>query len=293
MDTRTIALSRSIDMVDRFNSNIDALLGLLGESDVVILPAGSAIEIYKTSGTLNNTQVAEAQLINLSDYKSELVDTKSLAFNKYRALIGVESIARMGYEKAIVRPFNKLVSDVQANIRASIFTALGTGTGTATAGNTLQAALANAWAAVEEGFDGVNYTPVFFINTTDAAEYLGTANILLAERFGLRYMENFLGLGNVIVDKNVPQGTVYATAAQNLIVYAPDASGISEGELDFYSDETGLLAITRDPKAENAAEQIVVISGVAVFPLYIDKIFVGAIEPEEAAEEADDNEGEH
>lgn len=268
------AQAQDINFVTKFEGNLQHLLEVMGKSDVTVLPNGHTMNIYKTSGTLSATAVAEAAEIPVSTYAATLDKTVELTFSKYRKLTGIESISSKGYDVAVGATDEAMLRDVQKGVRKSIYAAIATGTGTAK-GATFQAALANTWAALDKVHEDEDVTPVYFVNPTDVASLLGTGSYQLATAFGMSYVQNFLGLGNVIVDSNVEAGKVYGTASENLDIVAADVSGI-EG-LDMVTDGSGIIAVHNGAKYENGAIQTVVYSGLSVFPVYLDRVIVGTI----------------
>ena len=91
---------------------------------------------------------------------------------------------------------------------------MATGTGEAN-GVTLQPALADAWGQLQVLWEDDAVEGVFFLNPLDVAKYLGETPANLATVFGMNYVEDFLGLGTVIMNASVPKGKIYATAKEN------------------------------------------------------------------------------
>ena len=91
-----------------------------------------------------------------------------------------------------------------------------------------------------------------FMNPLDVADYLSTANITLQTAFGMTYVENFLGLGTVILNSSVPKGKIYATAKDNIVLYYIPVNGADLGEVfDFTTDATGYIGIHEEPDYTN------------------------------------------
>lgn len=268
------AKAQDINIVMKFAKDISGLLKVMNKSDVEVLPNGTALKIYKTAGTLVTDQVAENAEITVSEYSTDPVEVKELKFGKYRKLTGIESIAKIGYDKAVAKTNDSMLRDVQAAFRKDIYTELAKGTGSAT-GTTFQAACANAWGKLTEVFEGEHATPVYFANPMDVAGYLGTAAITTQSEFGMNYIENFLGLGNVVIDSNVPAGNVLATACENINIVAANVAAIPGMALA--TDETGIFGVHNGAKYENGAIQTVIYSGLAVFPSYLDRVVKATI----------------
>ena len=116
------------------------------------------------------------------------------------------------------------------------------------------------------------------MNPLDVADYLGTAQITVQNAFGMTYIENFLGLGNVILTKSVPQGKIYATAQDNIILYYVDARDDDIARaFNFTTDMTGLIGIHESSDYTNLTSSDTVISGVVLWAERIDGVVVGTI----------------
>ena len=205
----------SVDFTSRISQNIDELRRVLGISELVPMSAGTDIKIYKISKKNSPAQVGEGENINLTEIERKLVRTITLDLNKYRKNTTAEAIQKVGRSIAINQTDEKLIAEIQKDIKKAFYTALATGTGTAT-GTTLQVTLANLWAKLQSYYEDMDVTPIFFVNPQDVADYLGTAQITMQTAFGFTYIENFLGLGTVVVTPQVAAKTVYATAQENL-----------------------------------------------------------------------------
>jgi len=264
------AKAQDVNFVAKFQSDLHNLLAMLGKTGVEKMAPGTALKIYKTSGTLSNAEVAEKALIPDSNIRTDNGTLVELTFKKYRNLVGIESVAKKGYEVAVGGANTSMLKQIQAAVRASIFAGLGvTGSGSAEAA-TFQAKVAKAAAYISKKFEDEAATPVFFASPDDVYDYLGAHNVTLEQNFGLSYLQNFMGIGNVIVDSNVPAGTVYGTATENLDVVAAAVDSIEGMELTI--DESGIIAVHNGAKYENAALETVAYSGLKVVPVYADRI---------------------
>lgn len=268
------AKAQNINIVNKFESNLKELLAVLGKSDVNVMAPGTAMNIYKSAGTLESGTVAENAVIPVSAVKMELEKTVELTYEKYRKLTGIESIGKLGYDVAVAGSNNAMLRDIQAAVRKTIFTGIATGTGSAT-GTTFQAAIANAWGAVTKAFEGDAATPVFFANPMDVAGYLGTANIITQSAFGMNYVKDFMGLGNVLIDSNVTEGQVWGTACENIDVVAANIAGIAG--LDMTTDRSGIIAVHNGAKYETAGIETVAYCGLAAFPVFLDRVVKATI----------------
>ena len=157
------------------------------------------------------------------------------------------AIQKAGYANAVLKTDAKMLSLIRADIIKEFFTFLDKGTGTAT-GKGLQAAAANADAklgdALEKNGDASTRI-IHFINRKDAAAYLGAAPITTQNVFGLTYLENFLGMTNVILTSQVPKGTMYATPAENIHIFGIDFAELAQGGLTYAQSANGLIGVAR------------------------------------------------
>ena len=73
------------------------------------------------------------------------------------------------------------------------------------------------------------------------------------------------------------QGTVAATASENINYAYASAAGALGQAFTLTTDETGLIGITHSPKTENASYETLVIDAGVLFPERLDGIVVGTI----------------
>ena len=170
-----------------------------------------------------------------------------------------------------------MLRDVQKKIRADYFTFLATGTGAVT-GTTLQATLAKAWGQLQVLFEDDAPATVYFVNPLDIADYLAEASITTQTAFGMNYVEDFLGLGTVFMNSSVPEGKIYATAKENIVLYYIPVNGADLNEaFSFTADETGYIGIHEEPEYTTMTASDTVVEGMTRFAERIDGIVVGTI----------------
>ena len=269
--------ARETEFVYLFGQSIKKLLEALGVTRKIPKQAGYTLKAYKATGTLEDGNVAEGNLIPLSKYVTEPVAFEEITLKKWRKATSAEAIIEKGYDQAVEMTTDAMLKDVQKGIRANFFEFLGTGTGVAT-GETFQATLAQVWGQLQVLFEDNEIESVYFMNPLDVADYLGTAQISLQTAFGMTYVENFLGLGTVIFNSSVPKGKVYGTAKNNLVLYYIPVNGADLNEaFSFTSDQTGLIGIHEVPDYTNMTASDTVISGLVLFAERLDGIVVGTI----------------
>lgn len=269
----------SVDFVSRITQNIRELQQLLGVTDLIPMPAGTDIKVWKWTVEELAAQVGEGENITPTKVKRALDKTITLDLDKYRRVTTAESIQKVGRNVAINQSDEKLVNKVQKGIKKSLYDMLKTGSGTAT-GATLQITLANLWAKLQEYYEDEDVTPIYFVNQQDVADYLGTAQITMQTAFGFTYIENFLGLGTAIVSPQVTAKKPIATARENIRgAYVPMSGDVAQ-TFGLIADTTGLVGMTHDAKTGNATVDTLLMSCVKFFPEFADGVFIGTISGE-------------
>lgn len=272
-----LARAREIEFVEMFGYSIKKLMEALGVTRKIPKTAGTVLKTYKATGTLESGTVAEGDLIPLSKYKVDPVSYKEIVLKKWRKATSAEAIVERGYDQAVEMTTDAMLRDAQKDVRKDFFEFLKTGTGVAT-GVGLQATLAQAWGQLQVKFEDDEIDSVYFVNPLDAADYLSTAAITTQTAFGMRYVEDFLGLGTVIFNSSVPKGKIYATAKQNIVLYYIPVNGADlDNAFDFMSDATGLIGIHEEADYKHMTAEDIVISGLTLFAEYIDGVVVGTI----------------
>lgn len=275
-----LARIREVDFVTRFNGSIKKLTEALGVTRKIPKQAGTALKVHKVTGTLvNNGVVDEGDTIPLSKYSTTEVPVGEITLKKWRKATSAEAIIDRGYDQAVSETTDKMLKDVQKTVRADFFTFLANVDSDSTAtGAGLQAALANAWGKLQTLFEDDDAEPVYFLNPMDVADYLGTAQITTQTAFGLTYIEDFLGLGTVILNSNVTAKSFYATAKENIVLYYIPVNGADLNEaFAFTADETGYIGIHEEPDYTNMTASDTVVDGIKLFADYADGIVKGTI----------------
>lgn len=272
-----LARVRVADFNLQFTGNLQKLTEALGVTRKIAVQEGATLKMLKVTGTLASGTVAEGELIPLSKYTTEEVAVGEVKLNKWRKGTTAEAILKGGYDQAVGATTDKMVKDIQKTIRGDLFNFMKTGSGTAT-GATLQAALANGWGKLAVLFEDDAVETVFFLNPMDVANYLGTAQVDMQTLFGMNYIKNFLGLGDVFLNSSVPAGKYYATAKENIVLYYVNVgAGDIRSAFGLTTDETGYIGINEYADKDTARVIDLVMSGVTFFPERKDGIVVGTI----------------
>ena len=272
---------REVDFVQRFaHSSLQKLVEVLGVTRKLPMQEGTTLYMYTTSGTLQSGAVAEGEVIPLSQYQRNKTAVGEMTLNKWRKATSAEAIMKSGYKEAVSETDAALLKDVQKTVRSSFFTLLnGTITGsTSVTGVGLQAALAAAWAQLQVKFEDDTAAAVYFVNPVDIGDYLATAQISVQNAFGMNYIEDFLGLGTVILSSRITAGTFIATAKENIVLYYLSMNGDIAGKFGLTVDDLGLIGMKTDIPTENRAQlETLVMAGVTFFIEYAAGVVKGTI----------------
>ena len=291
-ETRVITTSqmskvREVDFVAQFaHGSLAKLIEVLGVTRKIPMQEGTTLYLYTTSGTLQNGKnVSEGDVIPLSQYQRNKTAVGEMTLGKWRKATTAEAIMKSGYDEAVAETDAALLKDVQKTVRSSFFGLLnGTITGsTSVSGVGLQAALAAAWAQLQIKFEDDTASAVYFVNPLDVGDYLGSASVTVQEAFGMNYIENFLGLGTVILSSQITQGTFIATAKENIVLYYLGMNGDIAGKFGLTVDDLGLVGIKTDiPTEQRAQLETLVMAGIDFFVEYAAGVVKGTISSSES-----------
>jgi hypothetical protein len=238
---------------------------------------GTALYVYKTTGTLQPGAVPEGEIIPLSQYQRTKTPVGDITIKKWRKAVTAEAIKKSGYNEAVNETDAKMLSDIQTGIRNQFFTFLNGQTGTPVSGATLQAVIAKTWGNLQVLFENDAIEAVHFINPLTIADYLATAQITMQTAFGMNYIEDFLGMGTVIMNSQIPQGKVISTAKENIIMYYLTMNGEVAQAFNLTADESGYIGVHNSQTDNRAQIELLAMSGITFLVEYADGVVVGTI----------------
>lgn len=261
-----LARVRQVDFVSMFGYNTKKLIELLGVMRLIPKQAGTVLKRHSVTGTLEDGSVPEGDIIPLSKYQTVETPLKEIELKKWRKATSAEAILDKGYDQAVDETNDKMLQDIQGKIRAGIIGSLTIDGQPTASGTNTQAALADAWGKLANIFENDAVETVYFLNPMDIASYLATAQITVQQAFGFSYVENFLGLGTVILNSGIVAGTFKATAKQNMVgYYVPANEADLAKAFDFVSDETGLIAVHEYADYDRLTADSTFLSGIEIF----------------------------
>ena len=277
--TQQMVKAREVDFVQRFTGSIlRKLIEALGVTRKVPLIEGTTLYVYKTQGTLQDGTVPEGEIIPLSQYERVKEPVGEVGIKKWRKATTAEAIKKSGYNEAVNETDKKMLSDIQTGIRTQFFGFLNGLNGTVVGASTLQAVLAKTWGQLQVLFENDSVEVVHFINPLTIADYLATAQITMQTAFGMNYIENFLGMGTVVMNSQIPVGNVISTAKENIIMYYLTMNGEVAQAFNLSADETGYIGVHASQTDNRAQLELLAMSGIQFLVEYVDGVVLGQID---------------
>lgn len=245
---------KSIDFVNKFGTSINDLLTLLGVTRKEPMTADMQINLYKWAVDVDTAEtVGEGETIPLSKVTRALDRTVKVEWLKKRRAVSAEAVARHGANIAIDQSDKRLMREIQSGVKTDFVSFLGT-TNTKISATDLQIALSQSWGKLQlvPEFEGQSF--VSFVNPMDVANFLSGKPVQAdaSNAYGMTLLQNFIGADRVISLGSIPQGKVYTTAVDNIVLaYLDMANSPLKGSFVDYTDETGLLAVVSDKTVSN------------------------------------------
>lgn len=270
---------REVDFVNRFSGTIlQKLIEALGVTRKIPMMEGTSLYVYKTVGTLQDGAVPEGEIIPLSQYERTKTQIGEINIKKWRKAVTAEAIKKSGYNEAVNETDNKMLLDIQTGIRSDFFGFLNGLDGTVVGASTLQAVLAKTWGQLQVLFENDAVEVVHFMNPLTIADYLATATISMQTAFGMNYVQDFLGMGTVILNSQIPVGNVISTAKENIIMYYLTMNGEVASAFNLTADETGYIGVHSSQTDNRAQIEILAMSGIQFLVEYADGVVLGQID---------------
>jgi len=277
--TDEICTALDIEFVGNFRHEFDRFEEVLGLFPAETVKAGQALYQYKVTGTLSSTTPDEGDVTPLSRYKVEKVPVGEVGIKRYGKQTTAEAILKGGFEVSVAKTDKKFHQQMRSGILGSFFTFLANGTGSAY-GVGLKATLARMAATLQDIMETYGDEPgsvVFFVNQYDIADYLAAADVTTQTLFGMTYIEDFLGVKNILVTNKVAEGTVYCTPVENIHVRGVDFDTLGDAGLAYEVDSLGLVGIHHVPNYDRGSAETFAMVGADFLPEVLDFIVKGTI----------------
>lgn len=281
--TSQISLNvKELDFVTRFETNWQALIEIMGISRPIKRQAGTKLVSSTASVTLQSGAVAEGDEVPLSQATVTPVYYEEITLEKYRKRVTAEAVDKFGAAVAVQKTDDAFLNELTGNVLDAFYTFAQTGTLTDNQA-TFQMALSMAVHKVKDKFKKMhlNYgNVVAFVNTIDVGRYLGGADISIQSKNGVEYIKDFLGARTVIISSEIPEGTIIATPADNIVLYYIDPSTEFAAlglEYTTGNTPTNLIGVHKEAVYGRVSGDTHAVMGMKLFAEYLDAIAVVTI----------------
>lgn len=278
-NTYTDVTAREVDFVTRFADNWEALRNILGIMRPIRKAPGTQLISYTTDVTLESGDVEPGNVIPYSKTTITQAKKGDLEIKKYAKAVPIEDVNKYGAAIAVEKSDDAFLTKLQNEVLNNFYTFLNTGELAGSAA-TWQAALAKAQGEVLNKFASMQKdvtSVVGFANILDAYDYLGAAEITVQTRFGIQYVEDFMGYSTLFLlpEPRVARGTVLATAVENMDLYYIDPSDSDFAKLGLNyttQGETNLIGFHAQGNYSTAVGESYALMGMALWAEYLDGI---------------------
>lgn len=270
---------REVDFVTSFGRGITALTEVLGISRPIRKTNGTTLRALTATGELQSGDVAEGDIIPLSQYGVAEKALATIVLKKYRKAVTLEAIERNGYAAAVDMTDEEFKTQLQDEVLAQFYNFLLQGELTSEEA-TFQMALAMAIGNVKDAFKKMHKAATgvaAFVNTLDVYKYLGGADITVQTAFGMDYVENFMGANILFFSSEIPQGRVIATPTNNIVVYYvdPGDAEFAQAGLSYTTDaQVPYIGFHTEGNYQRAQSESYAIMGLTLFAEYLNGIAV-------------------
>jgi hypothetical protein len=271
--------AREVDFVTRFGKNWKALQDILGIVRPIKKAPGTTLTSYEATITLEDGDVAEGTAIPYSKAEVHPVAYNDLSIEKYAKAVSIEAVNKYGAEVAVQKTDEAFLNQLQSNVMSRFYTFLQTGRLTSTEA-TFQMAIAMAIGKVKNKFESMDrdVTDIaVWVNTLDAYQYLGAAELTVQSAFGIDYIENFMGAKTMFLSSKIPSGKVIATPVENIDLYYIDPSDSDFAKLGLnytVEGETNLIGFHANGNYSTAVGESFALMGLSLWAEYLDGIAV-------------------
>lgn len=281
--TTDVTDPRDVLAVLNFAHEYDRFEETVGLFPVETVSAGTKLVQYEISGELGDGTVDEGDEVTLTKYTAKKTDIGTPKVYRYKKMTTAEAIQKSGIDIAVTRTDAKMASQLRAKAMKDLFTLITTtGTSTADAGTSIQSAIANVDAKLQDvaektgdSLEGV----IYFANMYDVAAYMGEKTLTTETLFGLRYLTGYLGVEHLILTNQITKGEVYATPVENIHVYGVDFGALSDSGLVYEDLGTGIIGFHHDADYDRDSVMTYAKISANFVPEVKDYIVKGTISP--------------
>ena len=278
--------AREVDFVTRFAQNWEALREILGIMRPIEKAPGTKLTSYiasmKSNALQGGASVGEGDEIPYTEFQVEPIAYADVTLEKYAKAVSIEAVTKYGAAVAVQKTDEAFLNELQNVVMGRFYTFLATGSLTDTA-TTFQMAVAKSIGLVKDKFKKMhkNVTGVVtWVNTLDAYEYLGAANLTVQTQFGIDYVENFMGAQILILSSEIARGDVISTPVENIDLYYVNPSNADFAQLGLVyttDGETNLIGFHANGDYSHAVGESFALMGMALWAEYLDGISVVSV----------------
>lgn len=278
--------AREVDFVTRFAQNWEALREILGIMRPIEKAPGTKLTSYqasmKSAALQGGASVGEGDEIPYTEFQVEPVAYADVALEKYAKAVSIEAVTKYGAAVAVQKTDEAFLNELQNVVMTRFYTFLATGSLTDVAAS-FQMAVAKSIGLVKDKFKKMhrNITGVVtWVNTLDAYEYLGAANLTVQTQFGIDYVENFMGAQVLILSSEIARGDVISTPVENIDLYYVNPSNADFAQLGLVyttDGETNLIGFHANGDYSHAVGESFALMGMALWAEYLDGISVVSV----------------
>ncbi len=281
--------AKELDFVSRFEQTWQALIDILGIMRPIKKDPGTKLVSNKATVELKEGNEADGDEVELSQATVEPVHYEDLELEAFRKRVTAKAVAKYGAEIAVQKTDDAFLNELQAKVLDRFYAFAQTGTLKGSY-ETFQMAVSMAVTMVKDKFKKMHLdysNIVVFVNTMDVGKYLGSAPITMQTQNGIEYFQNFLGANTVIVSSEIPEDTVIAIPADNIVLYYIDPSDADFAALGLEyttgNGVTNLIGIKKEGVYGRVSGDTHALMGMKLFAEYIDGIAVVTVSGAEAA----------
>lgn len=278
--------AREVDFVTRFAQNWEALREILGIMRPIEKAPGTKLTSYqasmKSAALQGGASVGEGDEIPYTEFQVEPVAYADVTLEKYAKAVSIEAVTKFGAAVAVQKTDEAFLNELQNVVMTRFYTFLATGSLTDVA-TSFQMAVAKSIGLVKDKFKKMhrNITGVVtWVNTLDAYEYLGAANLTVQTAFGIDYVENFMGAQTLILSSEIARGDVVSTPIENIDLYYVNPSNADFAQLGLVyttDGETNLIGFHANGDYSHAVGESFALMGMALWAEYLDGISVVSV----------------
>lgn len=279
----TVAV-RELDFVTRFGKNWDALREILGIMRPIRKTPGTKLTSYeasmKSEALQGGASVGEGEEIPYTEFQVVPAAYDDIVLEKYAKAVSIEAVDKFGAAVAVQRTDDAFLNELQSKVMNDFYTFLTTH-GTLTPKDPItsfQMGVAMAVGLVVDKFKKIHRDTtniVVWVNTLDAYEYLGAAELTVQTAFGMQYVQNFLGAQTVILSSEISRGKIFATPVENIVLYYVDPGDGDYAQLGLnytVQGETNLIGFHANGNYSTAVGESFAIMGMKLWAEYVDGI---------------------